>query len=142
MMITASLHPKVHRGTASRQFSFCHVLNPCGLSCRTMLHKYGSMPPVREHYIHCILSCRLLSSPPLMSLARVMLLAIQATCNHLACTLPNPTPSAKGRYHMDELYILQVGPLIYSVCHAYSLPLLSLDHLYTPRCTSLQYGFV
>ena len=48
-----------------------------------------------------------------MSLARVTLLTIQAASNHLACTLPNPTPSTKGRYHMDELYILQVGPLIY-----------------------------
>jgi len=50
---------------------------------------------------------------PPMSLARVTLLAIQAASNHLACTLPNPTPSAKGRYYMNELYILQVGPLIY-----------------------------
>lgn len=53
-----------------------------------------------------------------MSLARVVLLTIQAFCHHISCTLPNPTPSPKGRYYMDELYILQVGPLIYAVCPA------------------------
>lgn len=50
-----------------------------------------------------------------MSLARVVLLTIQAFCHHISCTLPNPTPSPKGRYYMDELYILQVGPLIYAI---------------------------
>lgn len=49
-----------------------------------------------------------------MSLARVALVVIQAVCNQLACTPPNPTP-AKGRYHTEELYILQIAPLIFKV---------------------------
>jgi hypothetical protein len=61
-----------------------------------------------------------------MSLTRLALLAIQASCNHLACTLPNTTPSTKGRYHMDEIYILQVGPLIYTVCPIVSVVIILL----------------
>ncbi|KAF9456888.1 hypothetical protein BDZ94DRAFT_1176712 [Collybia nuda] len=49
-----------------------------------------------------------------MSLTRVSLVIAQALCNQLACTPPNPTPS-KGRYHTDELYILQIAPLIFKI---------------------------
>ncbi|KAF8236633.1 hypothetical protein L208DRAFT_1251306 [Tricholoma matsutake] len=49
-----------------------------------------------------------------MSLARITLLIVQAACNQQACTPPNPTPS-KGRYHTDELYILQIAPLIFKI---------------------------
>ncbi|KAF8644471.1 hypothetical protein AX16_008441 [Volvariella volvacea WC 439] len=49
-----------------------------------------------------------------MSLARVGLIVIQAWCNHLACTPPNPTPP-KARYHTDELYILRIAPLIFKI---------------------------
>ncbi|RDB16427.1 putative protein-S-isoprenylcysteine O-methyltransferase [Hypsizygus marmoreus] len=49
-----------------------------------------------------------------MSFVRVALVAVQAICNQLACTPPNPTPS-KGRYHTDELYILQIAPLIFKI---------------------------
>ncbi|KAJ7087688.1 hypothetical protein B0H15DRAFT_300757 [Mycena belliarum] len=45
-----------------------------------------------------------------MSLFRVALVIVQATYNELACTPPNAT--AKGRYHTDQLYIFQIGPLI------------------------------
>ncbi|KAJ7166881.1 hypothetical protein C8R46DRAFT_267655 [Mycena filopes] len=46
-----------------------------------------------------------------MSLSRLALVVIQAVFNELACTPPNPTPP-KGRYHTDQLYIFQIGPLI------------------------------
>ncbi|KAF8074187.1 hypothetical protein FPV67DRAFT_1666898 [Lyophyllum atratum] len=52
-----------------------------------------------------------------MSLARVALIFAQAACNHLACTPPNPTP-AKGRYHTEEPFILQIAPLIFKI-HQY-----------------------
>ncbi|GLB39484.1 putative class VI-like SAM-binding methyltransferase superfamily, isoprenylcysteine carboxyl methyltransferase family protein [Lyophyllum shimeji] len=54
-----------------------------------------------------------------MSLARVTLVLIQAACNHLACTPPNPTPQ-KHRYHTDEPFILQIAPLIFKI-HDYVL---------------------
>ncbi|KAG6860203.1 hypothetical protein C0995_014437 [Termitomyces sp. Mi166 len=47
-----------------------------------------------------------------MSLTRVALVTMQAVCNHYACTPPNPTP-AKGRYHTEELFILQIAPLVF-----------------------------
>ncbi|KAF8161686.1 hypothetical protein B0H34DRAFT_653990 [Crassisporium funariophilum] len=50
-----------------------------------------------------------------MSIARVALVSIQALCNHYACTPPNPTPP-KGRYHTDQMYLLQIAPLIFK-CH-------------------------
>ncbi|PFH45538.1 hypothetical protein AMATHDRAFT_200517 [Amanita thiersii Skay4041] len=50
-----------------------------------------------------------------MSLARALVVTIQAVCNHLACTPPNPTPQ-KGRYHTDEPWILQIAPSIFK-CH-------------------------
>ncbi|KAF9444358.1 hypothetical protein P691DRAFT_348749 [Macrolepiota fuliginosa MF-IS2] len=50
-----------------------------------------------------------------MPVSRVALVLIQAFANQLACTPPNPTPS-KGRYHTDELYILQIAPFIFK-CH-------------------------
>lgn len=49
-----------------------------------------------------------------MSIARVLLVTVQAISNQMACTPPNPTPS-KGRYHTDELFILQIAPLIFKV---------------------------
>ncbi|KAF9495908.1 hypothetical protein BDN71DRAFT_806382 [Pleurotus eryngii] len=52
-----------------------------------------------------------------MSLARVVLVLIQAVSNQWACTPPNPTPP-KARYHTDELYILQIAPLIFKVHQA------------------------
>ncbi|KAF5367888.1 hypothetical protein D9615_010481 [Tricholomella constricta] len=52
-----------------------------------------------------------------MSLARVALVTLQAVCNHLACTPPNPT-SQKHRYHTEELFILQIAPLIFKI-HQY-----------------------
>ncbi|KAG6811616.1 hypothetical protein H0H92_006631 [Tricholoma furcatifolium] len=52
-----------------------------------------------------------------MSLTRVILVTIQAVCNHYACTPPNPTP-AKGRYHTEELFILQIAPLVFKI-HQY-----------------------
>lgn len=50
-----------------------------------------------------------------MSVSRVALVLVQAFANQLACTPPNPTPP-KGRYHTDELYILQVAPFVFR-CH-------------------------
>ncbi|EAU92095.1 hypothetical protein CC1G_09616 [Coprinopsis cinerea okayama7 len=50
-----------------------------------------------------------------MSLTRVVLVLVQAFCNGLACTPPNPT-SPKQRYHTEEMYILQIAPLIFK-CH-------------------------
>ncbi|KXN85401.1 hypothetical protein AN958_11373 [Leucoagaricus sp. SymC.cos] len=50
-----------------------------------------------------------------MSVSRVALVCIQAFANQVATTPPNPTPP-KGRYHTDELYILQIAPLIFK-CH-------------------------
>lgn len=49
-----------------------------------------------------------------MSISRVALVLVQAFANQLACTPPNPTPS-KGRYHTDEIYILQIAPFIFKV---------------------------
>ncbi|KAF8873479.1 hypothetical protein BD779DRAFT_1451852 [Infundibulicybe gibba] len=49
-----------------------------------------------------------------MSLIRAALVTVEAVCNQLACTPPNPTPS-KGRYHTDELYILQIAPFIFKI---------------------------
>ncbi|KAJ6596995.1 hypothetical protein DFH09DRAFT_1071942 [Mycena vulgaris] len=48
-----------------------------------------------------------------MSLVRVILIGTQAACNHMAFTPPNPS-IAKGvsRFHTDELYLLQIAPLI------------------------------
>jgi hypothetical protein len=53
-----------------------------------------------------------------MSVVRVALLAIQAISNHLACTPPNPTPT-KGRYHTEQLHILQIAPLIFKVSNQF-----------------------
>ncbi|TFK20029.1 hypothetical protein FA15DRAFT_625966 [Coprinopsis marcescibilis] len=52
-----------------------------------------------------------------MSLSRVALVVIQAFCNGLACTPPNPTQQ-KQRYHTEEMYILQIAPLIFK-CHQF-----------------------
>ncbi|KAJ8514230.1 hypothetical protein ONZ45_g8208 [Pleurotus djamor] len=49
-----------------------------------------------------------------MSLPRVVLVLIQAFANHIAFIPPNPTPQ-KARYHTDELYILQIAPLIFKI---------------------------
>ncbi|KIK56336.1 hypothetical protein GYMLUDRAFT_174366 [Collybiopsis luxurians FD-317 M1] len=49
-----------------------------------------------------------------MSALRVSLVVIQALANHWACTPPNPT-SEKSRYHKEELYILQIAPLIFKI---------------------------
>lgn len=49
-----------------------------------------------------------------MSLARVVLAVVQALFNQRASTPPVPTP-AKGRYHTEELYILQIAPFIFKV---------------------------
>lgn len=49
-----------------------------------------------------------------MSLLRVLLVAAQSLGNQRACTPPNPTPS-QGRYHTEELYILQIAPLVFKV---------------------------
>ncbi|KDR67188.1 hypothetical protein GALMADRAFT_1130858 [Galerina marginata CBS 339.88] len=49
-----------------------------------------------------------------MSFARVVLVTIQALFNGLACTPPNPT-SQKLRYHTEEMYILQIAPLIFKI---------------------------
>ncbi|KIM36918.1 hypothetical protein M413DRAFT_13673 [Hebeloma cylindrosporum] len=51
-----------------------------------------------------------------MSLARVILVTVQAVCNGLACTPPNPTPQNR-RYHTEEMYILQIAPLIFKIHH-------------------------
>lgn len=57
-----------------------------------------------------------------MSISRVALVLIQAFANQLACTPPNPTPP-KGRYHTDEIYILQIAPFIFKV-RLLNLPLI------------------
>lgn len=49
-----------------------------------------------------------------MSLARATLVIVQALTNHWACTPPNPTQQ-KSRYHTEELYILQIAPLVFKV---------------------------
>ncbi|KAF8890254.1 hypothetical protein CPB84DRAFT_1400730 [Gymnopilus junonius] len=49
-----------------------------------------------------------------MSLPRVVLVSVQAIFNGLACTPPNPTPQ-KLRYHTEEMYILQIAPLIFKL---------------------------
>ncbi|KAE9406831.1 hypothetical protein BT96DRAFT_954682 [Gymnopus androsaceus JB14] len=49
-----------------------------------------------------------------MSLVRVSLVVVQALSNHWACTPPNPTQE-KSRYHKEELYILQIAPLIFKI---------------------------
>ncbi|KAJ7589832.1 hypothetical protein C8J56DRAFT_1004052 [Mycena floridula] len=49
-----------------------------------------------------------------MSLTRAALICVEALFNQLACTSPNPT-AAKDRYHTDELYILQIAPLIFKI---------------------------
>ncbi|KAJ7473636.1 hypothetical protein B0H11DRAFT_2282508 [Mycena galericulata] len=46
-----------------------------------------------------------------MSLARVVLVLIQAAFNELACTPPNPTPD-KGRYDIDQPWIFRIAPVI------------------------------
>ncbi|KAJ2924921.1 hypothetical protein H1R20_g12168, partial [Candolleomyces eurysporus] len=50
-----------------------------------------------------------------MSIVRAALVIVQALCNGLACTPPNPTPKER-RYHTEEMYILQIAPLIFK-CH-------------------------
>ncbi|KAJ2916102.1 hypothetical protein MD484_g4305, partial [Candolleomyces efflorescens] len=50
-----------------------------------------------------------------MSMVRAALVVVQALCNGLACTPPNPTPKER-RYHTEEMYILQIAPLIFK-CH-------------------------
>ncbi|TFK33065.1 hypothetical protein BDQ12DRAFT_769472 [Crucibulum laeve] len=50
-----------------------------------------------------------------MSTTRVALVTLQAFLHQLALTPPNPTP-LKGRYHTDQMYILQIAPLIFK-CH-------------------------
>ncbi|KAF8999999.1 hypothetical protein BDQ17DRAFT_1245998 [Cyathus striatus] len=52
-----------------------------------------------------------------MSTARVVFITLQAFCHHLALTPPRPTPP-KGRYHTEQMYILQIAPLIFK-CHQY-----------------------
>jgi len=54
-----------------------------------------------------------------MSFSRVAFVTVQAFSYQLALTPPNPSPS-KGRYHTEQLYILQIAPLIFKV---YLLPL-------------------
>ncbi|KAK7458114.1 hypothetical protein VKT23_010022 [Stygiomarasmius scandens] len=49
-----------------------------------------------------------------MSLTRVSLVLMQALTNSFACTPPNPTQE-KTRYHKEELYILQIAPLIFKI---------------------------
>ncbi|RDB23118.1 hypothetical protein Hypma_009919 [Hypsizygus marmoreus] len=49
-----------------------------------------------------------------MSLVRAMLVTIQAISNQIACTPPNPTP-LKGRYHTEEMFILQIAPLVFKI---------------------------
>ncbi|KAH9485884.1 hypothetical protein JR316_0002799 [Psilocybe cubensis] len=50
-----------------------------------------------------------------MSLARAILVTIQAVSNGSVCSPPNPT-APKQRYHTEEMYILQIAPLIFK-CH-------------------------
>ncbi|KAG6862122.1 hypothetical protein C0995_005934 [Termitomyces sp. Mi166 len=50
-----------------------------------------------------------------MSLFRVALVIVQTVYNHYACTPPNPTPT-KGRYHTEEVLILQIAPLVFKAC--------------------------
>ncbi|KAJ7599651.1 hypothetical protein C8J56DRAFT_846398 [Mycena floridula] len=49
-----------------------------------------------------------------MSFARACLVGIQAIANFLAFIPPNPTPD-KGRYHTNQLYVLQIAPLIFKI---------------------------
>ncbi|KAJ3886170.1 hypothetical protein GG344DRAFT_81979 [Lentinula edodes] len=49
-----------------------------------------------------------------MSLFRVSLVIVQAVSNQWACTPPNPTQE-KNRFHTEELYILQIAPLIFKI---------------------------
>ncbi|KAJ3717974.1 hypothetical protein EV361DRAFT_932085 [Lentinula raphanica] len=49
-----------------------------------------------------------------MSLVRVSLVVVQAVTNQWACTPPNPTQE-KNRFHKEELYILQIAPLIFKI---------------------------
>jgi protein-S-isoprenylcysteine O-methyltransferase Ste14 len=51
-----------------------------------------------------------------MSLSRTVLVCLQAFCNQLAFTPPNP-PLVEGRYHTEQLYILQIAPLIFKLIH-------------------------
>lgn len=53
-----------------------------------------------------------------MSLTRAVLVTFQALCNGLACTPPNPT-RPDTRYHTEQLYILQIAPLIFKVAHIF-----------------------
>jgi len=52
-----------------------------------------------------------------MSLARAILVMVQAFSNGLACTPPNPTPP-NARYHTEEMYILRIAPLVFK-CHQF-----------------------
>ncbi|KAJ3987006.1 hypothetical protein F5890DRAFT_892557 [Lentinula detonsa] len=47
-----------------------------------------------------------------MSLARATLVIVQALTNQWALTPPNPTQQ-KSRYYTEELYILQIAPLVF-----------------------------
>jgi hypothetical protein len=49
-----------------------------------------------------------------MSAIRPILVLLQTFAYHIALIPPNPTPQ-KGRYHTEELYILQIAPLIFKV---------------------------
>ena len=64
-----------------------------------------------------------------MSLARVALVTVQAICYQIALTPPNPSPS-KGRYHTQQLYILQIAPLIFKVYFELNLLFTLLFSLY------------
>lgn len=50
-----------------------------------------------------------------MSATRAILVLVQTFVYHIAYNPPNPSPS-KGRYHTEELYILQIAPIIFKVC--------------------------
>jgi hypothetical protein len=72
-----------------------------------------------EHHLHQLLTALLspvssLLSIATMSLARAILVTVQAVSNGLACTPPNPTPP-NARYHTEELFILQIAPLVFKV---------------------------
>ncbi|KAJ7125453.1 hypothetical protein C8R43DRAFT_898533 [Mycena crocata] len=86
-----------------------------------------------------------------MSLLRVLLVCIQAACNHAAFTPPNPS-IAKGvsRFHTSEPYLLQIAPFISKVCECikgisasfeilyYLFTLVSLPSTGSPVCLSSQ----
>jgi hypothetical protein len=76
-------------------------------------YKYSSVSPV-VYIVFTLHEILYISRVLVMSLVRVSLIAAQAISNHLAYTPPNPTPS-KGRYHTEELYVLQIAPLIFKV---------------------------